>query len=119
MIKKVVSTAVCNVGDIVAEDILTISGVKLIGENTLITSYIKNRLLEMNIPYIKVHVLDQELNLDLHNSDFIFRKEYLENVAIGKIVYIPPHDIANPVIYVNNEYIDLADKASPRIAALI
>ncbi len=80
MSKRKISTSDCQVGDILAEDVLNSSGLKLIGSNSIITDYIKDKLLELNISDIMVY----EAGLTKNDPNLALKRDYFENVAAIK-----------------------------------
>ncbi len=71
-----VAVANCQTGTIIAEDVISSSGLTLLGNNSIVTDYIKNRLIELNIPNITVY----ETKADKPNLELAVRQNYAENV---------------------------------------
>lgn len=79
--KKIrIATAHCKQGDIIAEDVLSSSGLKLIGINTIITHYIKQRLIELDISHIMIY----EMSSIIEDPYLSIKQNYFENVATIK-----------------------------------
>jgi putative nucleotidyltransferase with HDIG domain len=56
MDKVSIPVSCCEVGEILAEDVLNEWGIILVSQNTIINQYIKNKLIEMRIPNILVYM---------------------------------------------------------------
>ncbi|MGI5912819.1 MAG: HD-GYP domain-containing protein, partial [Syntrophomonadaceae bacterium] len=53
------------------------------------------------------------------SSLYIGMNILLNNGTIGEIAYVPPHDVLNPIINVNNRYIDLSLETGIKIVNLL
>ena len=53
------------------------------------------------------------------SSFYIGMKVLLNNGLIGEIAYVPPHDILNPVIHLDQKYVDLSRDTTIKIACIV
>lgn len=49
---------------------------------------------------------------------YVGTKVLLNNGDMGEIVYVPPHDIINPILSVNSEYIDLGQNSRLKVVSI-
>jgi len=76
MRRKMVSVESCQIGYVLANDVYNSSGVTLVGRNAIITEYIKNKLIELQIPTVCV------FENVTHEPDYLVEQKYLENVSL-------------------------------------
>ncbi len=89
MMKKIYKNIIdCNIGDILAADVINDRGVVLVANNTIINEYIKNKLFEIGISqvcildYEKIDNLDIERTIRYENV----KRDYRENILSVKKV---------------------------------
>jgi putative nucleotidyltransferase with HDIG domain len=79
---KIVAVSHCNSGDILAKDVFNNHGVLLLGKNTVITEYTKNKFINMGIASLCIY---DSLNYESKdNNAFNIRENYLEDVLLIK-----------------------------------
>jgi putative nucleotidyltransferase with HDIG domain len=69
---KLVTANECKEGDILAEDIVNMYGATIVAENTVLNSYIINRLTELGVQQVKIH--DEYMETDRRNGSHIYRQ---------------------------------------------
>ena len=83
MTMKSVTTTECKEGDILAEDIVNMYGATIVAENTVLNSYIINRLTELGVQQVKIH--DEYMETDRRNGSHIYRQikgNYKESMLV-------------------------------------
>lgn len=117
MTKKCILVSDCKSGDIIAQKIVSKYGAIIAVENTIINSYIKNKLITFEIKYIWIYGTSKKASSRLIDSTFLkLKKDYKQNVikinqlindlSKGKnIPLIRINKISNSIYNsINNEY---------------
>lgn len=85
MKKSFLSVAKCSSSNILARDVFTDDGVKLVAKDTFINDYIVERLLEMGIQRVWVYETPYESKADFDKVKIAeVKKEYIKNVLLIK-----------------------------------
>jgi len=74
---KVISTMNCETGDVLAEDVFNNNGIVLVSKNTMISDFIKQKLIDYKIHHVKIYKPEEG------RKDFnIFEKQYRGYVVL-------------------------------------
>lgn len=82
MIKKRIPTACCNVGDVLAEDVLIKNGVTLVSKGTIINDFIRIKLIGMEVP--EIYIIEKDDRSETEYQYIAVENNYFENIAAVK-----------------------------------
>lgn len=107
----------CELGEIIAQKVVSKYGATIVLENTTINSYIKNKLIAFEIEYIWIYGVDKEDSIKYkdiafkqvkkrYNRNVLEIKEILNDLSKGNDVSIEKINLISNSIYepINNEY---------------
>jgi putative nucleotidyltransferase with HDIG domain len=83
MSRIMVSANDCNVGDILAEDVINDKGITLVAQNTVVNQFIKDKLIELQIPCIRLYHTAEMMPLSENEVTFKAIKETYKEVVLN------------------------------------